>query len=144
MSGGAPSPPARPQSSERGGSSSRLSSGAGGLAPASPSPSGAGEVGAARSLQTPLSRASDVVDSPQFSPHVPRRGNSRESSASCSRVLSSRGSDLRIEDQGRIRRLGHERVARVDVAVMVALAPLPVCGQEERFLLGQPQLVLRL
>ena len=98
VSGGAPSPPARPRSSERGGSASRLSSGAGGLAPASPSPSGAGEVGAARSLQTPLSRASDVIDSPQFSPPVPQRGNSRESSASCSRVLSSRGS--RSSDRG--------------------------------------------
>ena len=95
VSGGAP---ARPRSSERGGSASGLSSGAGGLAPASPSPSGAGEVGVARSLQTPLSRASDVADSPQFSPHVPRRGNSRVSSASCSRVLSSRGS--RSSDRG--------------------------------------------
>ena len=38
--------------------------------------------------------------------------------------------DLRIEDQGRIRGLGHERVARVDVTVVVALAPLPVRGQE--------------
>ena len=36
--------------------------------------------------------------------------------------------DLRIEDRGRIRGLGHERVARVDVTV--ALAPLPVRGQE--------------
>ena len=98
VSGGAPSPPARPRSSERGGSASGLSSGAGGLAPASPSPSGAGEAGVARSLQTPISRVSDVVDSPQFSPHVPRRGNSRESSASCSRVLSSRGS--RSSDRG--------------------------------------------
>ena len=98
VSGGAPSPPARPRSSERGGSASGLSSGAGGLAPASPSPSGAGEVGVARLLQTPLSRASDVVDSTQFSPHVPRRGNSRESSASCSRVLSFRGS--RSSDRG--------------------------------------------
>ena len=98
VSGGAPSPPARPRSSERGGSASGLSSGAGGLAPASPSPSGAGEVGVARSLQTPISRVSDVVNSPQFSPHVPRRGNLRESSASCSRVLSSRGS--RSSDQG--------------------------------------------
>ena len=96
--GGAPSPPARPRSSERGGSASGLSSGAGGLAPASPSPSGAGEVGVACLLQTPISRVSDVVDSPQFSPHVPRRGNSRESSASCSRVLSSRGS--RSSDRG--------------------------------------------
>ena len=38
--------------------------------------------------------------------------------------------DLRIEDQGRIRGLGHERVAHMDVAVVLALAPLPVCGQE--------------
>ena len=38
--------------------------------------------------------------------------------------------DLRIEDQGRIRGLGHVRVARVDVAVVLALAPLPVRGQE--------------
>ena len=38
--------------------------------------------------------------------------------------------DLRIEDQGRIRGLGHGRVARVDFAVVVALAPLPVRGQE--------------
>ena len=90
--GGAPSPPARPRSSERGGSASRHSSGAGGLAPSSPSPSGGGGAGVARSLQTPISRVSDVVDSPQLSPHVPRRENSRESSASCSRVLSSRGS----------------------------------------------------
>ena len=91
VSGGAPSPPARPRSSERGGSASRHSSGAGGLAPSSPS-GGGGGAGVARSLQTPLSRVSDVVDSPQFSPHVPRRENSRASSASCSRVFSSRGS----------------------------------------------------
>ena len=99
-------------------------------APVSPSPSGVGGAGVARSLQTPISRVSDVVDSPQFSPHVPQRGNSRESSASCSRVLSSRGSRSRIEDRGRIRGLGHERVAPVDVAVVLALAPLPVRGQE--------------
>ena len=90
--GGAPSPPARPRSSERGESASRLASGVGGLAPSSPSPSGGGEAGVARSRQTPLSRVSESVDSPQFSPHVPRRENSRESSASCSRALSSRDS----------------------------------------------------
>ena len=38
--------------------------------------------------------------------------------------------DLRIKDRGRIRGLGHERVARVDVAVALALASLPVRGQE--------------
>ena len=53
------------------------------------------EVGArelALLLWTPFSRFSWSVDSPQFSPHVPRRENSRESSVSCSRVLSSRES----------------------------------------------------
>ena len=118
--GGAPSPPARPRSSERGESASRLASGVGGLTPSSPSPSGGGEAGVARSRQTPLSRVSESVDSPQFSPHVPRRENSRESSASCSRGV----------DRGRIRGLGLERVALVDVAVALALAPLPVRGQE--------------
>ena len=38
--------------------------------------------------------------------------------------------DLRSVDRGRIRGLGHVRVARVDVAVALALAPLPVRGQE--------------
>ena len=84
--------PARPRSSERGGSASRHSSGASGLAPSSPSPSGGGGAGVVRLLQTPLSRVTEAVDSPQFSPHVPRRENSRESSVSCSRVLSSRDS----------------------------------------------------
>ena len=90
--GDAPSPPARPRSSERGGSASGHSSGVGGLAPSSPSPSGGGGAGVARSRQTSFSRVSESVDSPQFSPHVPRRENLRESSASCSRALSSRDS----------------------------------------------------
>ena len=90
--GGAPSPPARPRSSERGGSASGHSSGVGVLAPSSRSPSGGGGAGVARSRQMSLSRVSESVDSPQFSPHVPRRENSRESSASCSHALSSRDS----------------------------------------------------
>ena len=127
---GAPSPPARPRSSERGGSASGLASGVGGLAPSSPSPSRGGGAGVARSRQTPFSHVSESVDSPQFSPHVPRRENSRESSASCSRALSSRDSSLRGVDRGRIRGLGLERIALVDVAVALALAPLPVRSQE--------------
>ena len=63
-----------------------------GLATSSPSPSGGGGAGVARSRQTSISRVSESVDSPQFSPHVPRRENLRESSASCSRALSSRDS----------------------------------------------------
>ena len=38
--------------------------------------------------------------------------------------------DLRIEEQGRIRELVHGRVVLVTVAVVLALAPLPVPGQE--------------
>ena len=38
--------------------------------------------------------------------------------------------DLRIEEHGRIRELDHDRVAPVDVAVVLALSPLPVRGQE--------------
>ena len=92
VSGGAPSPPARPRSSERGGSVSRHLSGVSGLATSSPSPSGGGGAGVARSRQTSISRVSESVDSPSFSPHVPRRENVRESSDSCSRALSSRDS----------------------------------------------------
>ena len=38
--------------------------------------------------------------------------------------------DLRIEEHGRIGEPGHGRVAPVDVAVVFALSPLPVRGQE--------------
>ena len=92
VSGGAPSRPARPRSSERGGSASRHLSGASELASSSLSPSGGGGAGVARSRQTSHSRVSESVDSPSFSPHVPRRENVRESSGSCSRALSSRDS----------------------------------------------------
>ena len=51
-----------------------------------------GGAGVARSRQTSHSRVSEFVDSPSFSPHVPRRENVRESSDSCSRALSSRDS----------------------------------------------------
>ena len=44
--------------------------------------------------------------------------------------LAPAAPDLWIEDRGRIRGLSHERVARVDVAVALALASLPVRGQE--------------
>ena len=90
VSGKAPSPPSRSRSSERGGSVAGQLSGALGHAP--DSPSGAGEVGAARSQQTPLSHAAASVVSPHSSPHVQRREESRETSESRPRVLSSRGS----------------------------------------------------
>ena len=104
VSGGAPSPPARPRSSERGGSASRHLSGVSGLASSSPSPSGGGGVEVARSRQTSHSRVSESVDSPSFSPHVPRRENVRESSGSCSRAVSSRDSRSSVRDPRKDRR----------------------------------------
>ena len=104
VSGGAPSPPARPRSSERGGSASGLLSGVGGLASSSPSPSGGGGVEVARSRQTSLSHVSESVDSPSFSPHVPRRENVRESSGSCSRAVSSRDSRSSVREPRKDRR----------------------------------------
>ena len=98
VSGGAPSPPARPRSSERGGSASGHLSGVSGLASSSPSPLGGGGVGVARSRQTFHSRVSESVDSPSFSPHVPRRENVRESSGSCSRAVSSRDSRSSVRE----------------------------------------------
>ena len=87
------------------------------------------ERGVARSRQTPLSRVSESVDSPQFSPHVPRR---EEFEGVISLLLPAFYPPaihaLRGVDRGRIRGLGHVRLALVDVAL--ALAPLPVHGQE--------------
>ena len=108
---GASSPPTRLWSSERGGSASGHLSGASGLAPSSPPPSGGGGAGIALLLQTPFSRFSKSVDSPLFSPHVPRRENSKESSVSCSRVLSSResrssGRGSRKDKRARSREVG--------------------------------------
>ena len=76
LSGGASSPPARSRLSARGGGASELSSGA---------RSRFFSFGSGRSGSCPLavdsfSRASDFVVSPQFSPYVPRRENSRETS----------------------------------------------------------------
>ena len=100
-----------------------------GHAPASPSPSGAGGSGSC-----PL-----VVDS--FFPRLRLR--------CLSPILTARSTtwefegdfgvlpphvyppvvlDLRIEEQGRIRGPGHVGVALMDVAVVLALAPLPVRG----------------
>ena len=104
VSGGAPSPPARPRSSERGGSASRHLSGVSGLASSSPSPSGGGGVEVACSRQTSHSRVSESVDSPSFSPHVPRRENVRESSGSCSRAVSSRDSRSSVREPRKDRR----------------------------------------
>ena len=104
VSGEAPSPPARPRSSERGGSASRHLSGVSGLASSSPSPSGGGGVEVARSRQTSHSRVSESVDSPSFSPHVPRRENVRESSGSCSRAVSSRDSRSSVREPRKDRR----------------------------------------
>ena len=115
VSGGAPSPPARPRSSERGGSASGHLSGVGGLASSSPSPSGGGGVEVAHSRQTSHSRVSESVDSPSFSPHVPRRENVRESSGSCSRDSRSSVREPRKDRRARSREgssRGRRRLSR--------------------------------
>ena len=99
-----------------------------GLAPSSPPPSGGGGAGVGSLAAAALFPLLLAVDSPQFSPHVPRRENSRVSSVSCSRVLSSRESRSAERARGWIRGLGHVRLALVDVAVALALAPLTVRG----------------
>ena len=58
----------------------------------------------ARSRQTSHSRVSESVDSPSFSPHVPRRENVRESSGSCSRAVSSRDSRSSVREPRKDRR----------------------------------------
>ena len=131
VSGGASSPPARPRSSERGGSASGHLSGVGGLASSSPSPSGGGGVEVARSRQTSLSRVSESVDSPSFSPHVPRRENVRESSGSCSRAVSFRYSRSSVcEPRKDTRARSREGSSRGRRRLSLSLAPLPVRGQE--------------
>ena len=94
----ASSPPAGSRSNERGGSVSGLTSVARECAPASPAPSGAGEVGVARSQRTPLARSASSVVFPHSSPHTLRREELRETSEDRFRVISSRGS--RSSDRG--------------------------------------------
>ena len=77
LSGGASSPPARSRSSGRGGGASGLLSGARSLFSFS---FGSGRSGGCPLAVGFLFRSSDFVVSPQFSPHVPRRENSRETS----------------------------------------------------------------
>ena len=92
MSREASSPPAWPQSSERGGSVSGHSSVASERASVSSAPLGAGEGEVARSQRTPPARAASSVASPRSSPHARRRDELREVSEDRSRVRS-RSSD---------------------------------------------------
>ena len=94
----ASSPPARPRSSERGGSVSGRSSGARERASASSAPSGAGEGEVARSQRTPPARAATSVASPLSSQHALQRGESGESSEVRSRSRYFRVS--RSSDRG--------------------------------------------
>ena len=128
LSGGAFSPPARSRSSERGGGASGLSSGARSRFSFS--------FGSGRSGSSPL-----AVDSfflrlrlRCLSPILTARSTTWEFEGDfgvlppC--VYPPVVLDLRIEEQGRIRGPGHVEVALVGVAVVFALAPLPVRGQE--------------
>ena len=94
----ASSPPARPRSSERGGSVSGHSSVARERASVSAAPSGAGEGEVAWSQRTSPARAASSVASPCSSQHARRRDESREVSVDRSFSLSSRVS--RSSDRG--------------------------------------------
>ena len=126
----ASSPPAGPRSSDSGGSVSGLSSVARERAPSSPAPSGAGEGELLGRSGLPL-----PAPLPRLSLPVPRRmlddvGNwerLRRTAPMCYPLVVP---DLRIEEHGRIRELVHGQVVLVTVAVVLALAPLPVRGQE--------------
>ena len=127
MLGGASSPPARPRSSERGGSASRHSSGASGLAPSSPPPSG-GATPARCRHPFPASLGLLTLPNSHRTFHDVRIRGSHQSLAPAfypPTIHAPRG-----VVRGRIRGLDHVTVARVDVAVALALAPLPVRGQE--------------
>ena len=96
---GASSPPAGSRSSERGGSTSGLSSVARERALTSLAPLGAGEGGVARSQRCFLCPLCSLVVSHHSSPHARRRGELWETSEDRYRVLlSSRGS--RSSDRG--------------------------------------------
>ena len=79
--GGASSPPARSRSSARGGGASRtIRLGRAGVLPLLLLLRERAKWELPARCRLPVSRASDFVVSPQFSPHVPRRENSRETS----------------------------------------------------------------
>ena len=119
----APSPPARSRSSERGGSVSGLSSGARGRALSSPS-----ELPVRSRLPFPAPLPRLFLPVPRHTlDDVWNRERLRSLAPACYPPVVP---DLRIEEHGKIGELGHGRVAPVGVAVVLALSPLPVRGQE--------------
>ena len=129
LSGGASSPPARSRSSRRGGGASGLSSGAGALPLLLLLRERAKwELPARCRLPFPAPPISLSLPNSHRTFHDVRiRGRPWSLATACYPPVVL---DLRIEEQGRIRGPGHEGVALVDVAVVLALAPLPVRGQE--------------
>ena len=120
----ASSPPARPRSSERGGSVFGCSSAACELASISSAPSGAVEGEVACSQRMPPACPASSVASPRSSQHALRRGESGESSVVRSRSRSSRVS--RSSDRGtrKDRRPVLGRTALAIAPVVLALALL--------------------
>ena len=130
MSGGAPSPPARPRSSERGGSASRHLSGVSGRFLFSFA------FGRRRCGSCPLSADFPIPASPSLwtLPHSLRTFHDVRMWGSLQALAPALYPPaihaLRCVNRGRIGGLGLERVALVDVAVSLAPAPLPIRGQE--------------
>ena len=125
---GASSPPARSRSSERGGGASRLY--VWGTLPLLLllRERAKWELPARCRLPFPAPPTSLSLPNSHRTFHDVRiRGRLRSLATACYPPVVL---DLRIEEQGRIRGPGQVGVALVDVAVVLALAPLPVRGQE--------------
>ena len=112
----ASSPPARPRSSERGGSVSGHLSVARERASVSSAPSGAGVGEVARSQQMPPARAASLAASPRSSQHALRC--LLWSAPICDPPMFP---DLQIEEQGRIAEPAFGRTALVIAPVVLAL-----------------------
>ena len=127
LSGAASSPPARSRSSERGGGASGLYVW-GALPLLLLREQAKWELPARCRLPFPAPPTSLSLPNSHRTFHDVRiRGRLRSLATACYPPVVL---DLRIEEQGRIRGPGHVGVALVDVAVVLALAPLLVRGQE--------------
>ena len=126
----ASSPPARPRSSERGGSVSGRLSGVRKCASVSSAPSGAGEGEVARSLpRLPLSAHHSMLC------EVVSRESLRLSAPI---LIPPMFPDLRIEEQGRNTEPALGLTALVTAPVVLALALLTACGQAVESVGGGP------
>ena len=130
MSGGAPSPLARPRSSERGGSASGHSSGAPGALPLLLLLRGRARWDLPAHCRPSLPASPTWLSLPNSHRTFHDMGIRERLRGLAPACYPPVVPVLRIEEHGRLREPGLGGVALVNVAVVLALAPLPVRGQE--------------